>query len=1265
MPLTTVPVTVRLSDFGGADVAGVVITARLSDIDIAADDTFVSTDPVEATTDANGVAVLDLFPNAMAPGGLGTRGTTVRVTAAPPGSKPLRVTAAIPNAPCNLGDIAEIDESVGLTEAELALIQVQAAKAQAAASVDAAQAIAARIYPGSYLADPLTRPNGDPSEAGDLYITTTGIVKMLDGEGDWNAINVDMASLAASTGSSLIGHSQGVAGAVNTQVSAILNRVLTPEDFGAVGNANFYDEATRAWYADALYTEPANDDYMAFKGMYDEMNRRGGGYCKWGANKRYWFKTICYRPAAEAGSNTFTVNRYDGRTCSVDLTTLYRGTGNEQLGDPSSGLERIFMLGWDGFEVDGNGSSLVCNRSFRVESGQLTGSASDKAIQQPFDLNYCSNGVIKNMRLDGEWSKTIITNAPTGINQGIDYAFRTSACKNLLLENIVAEDFKTDFLTLGHAYVPGSPSMEGAIVPDTTSDTVYQPSGECADITLRDCYGRYFGRNGMSLVGVHRFRMYGGEISFVGINRSELPVYRTTIPVVGGSDPDGSYQIPGANPKYAVDFEPDRNSPNLCTDLEFHGVRFEGSLGGIMSALGDAKLIRLESAFNATSVAPGLDLHPTDRTPITVDPATDTFTCVGHGLAPYALGFTARLSSTVAGGEPTIGAGPGKATGSYWIIWVDADHFKLATSAANAALNVAIDLTDTGSGTLSLALTEVVGTVDTTANTFRKAGHGFTGYEYGNRVRIYNVGGALPAPLQEKTDYWLVKIDADSFKFATSYANAMAGITLDLTTAGTGTQNLAFYRTLSCVGDLSMYNCYMDHPSYGGTQPFAGSADNFRVIGGRFINRRDNARITVGAGGFVAYEMAGVKIEAASTLLSYTGMGNGTKSVAISGASVDTATDTIAITGHGLGNYEFTPVFLTATTLPTPLRFGVVYYVIKVDDDHFKLALTEDLAKAGTAIDLTATGAGTLSVVGSLGSTFTMRNNEITYVDRARFFSPGDIDLVANTVSMRGNDRNTGEAVILKASPGGTLPAPLVAGTSYNIISQDLEENETIQFAANITDAGNKVPIVLTTTGTGVFEMRTSNVSRTLVGASGPGLKFHDNNIFIPWWVHIDTLGSHQIAGYSMTARGAWFGNSWHTDLSPSLSPARNFLVGTANLIDGPSYRERYGDNVITTMADNNPVLYELDTRVYTGTVSWTPASVNANTTAAQTVTVTGLRTTDLVVVNPPGGTNGLGIAGARVSATDTLEVRWSNSTAGGLLPPAGTYRVLAIRQSS
>jgi hypothetical protein len=82
--------------------------------------------------------------------------------------------------------------------------------------------------------------------------------------------------------------------------------------------------------------------------------------------------------------------------------------------------------------------------------------------------------------------------------------------------------------------------------------------------------------------------------------------------------------------------------------------------------------------------------------------------------------------------------------------------------------------------------------------------------------------------------------------------------------------------------------------------------------------------------------------------------------------------------------------------------------------------------------------------------------------------------------------------------------------------------------------------------------------------------------------------------------------------------------------------------------------------RVYSQTI--TPSAVGAATVSTQTFTVTGLSTSDKVFVNNAAISNATGIVGVRVSAANTLEIKFVNPTAGSLTPTAGTWTIIAIR---
>ncbi len=76
-------------------------------------------------------------------------------------------------------------------------------------------------------------------------------------------------------------------------------------------------------------------------------------------------------------------------------------------------------------------------------------------------------------------------------------------------------------------------------------------------------------------------------------------------------------------------------------------------------------------------------------------------------------------------------------------------------------------------------------------------------------------------------------------------------------------------------------------------------------------------------------------------------------------------------------------------------------------------------------------------------------------------------------------------------------------------------------------------------------------------------------------------------------------------------------------------------------------------------------AALTASTTTARTYTVPGLIVGDVITINKPSHTAGVGIANARVSAQDTLEITFGNYTAGTpSLPATEDYFIQVDRHS-
>ncbi len=80
--------------------------------------------------------------------------------------------------------------------------------------------------------------------------------------------------------------------------------------------------------------------------------------------------------------------------------------------------------------------------------------------------------------------------------------------------------------------------------------------------------------------------------------------------------------------------------------------------------------------------------------------------------------------------------------------------------------------------------------------------------------------------------------------------------------------------------------------------------------------------------------------------------------------------------------------------------------------------------------------------------------------------------------------------------------------------------------------------------------------------------------------------------------------------------------------------------------------------KIVSGTASFNPGNIGATTKGSVTVTITGLETTDRVILNPPSGLNG-GIlyCGCDVTAENTLTIYLYNTTNAAIDDGANTWK--------
>lgn len=163
--------------------------------------------------------------------------------------------------------------------------------------------------------------------------------------------------------------------------------------------------------------------------------------------------------------------------------------------------------------------------------------------------------------------------------------------------------------------------------------------------------------------------------------------------------------------------------------------------------------------------------------------AQDTNICtLGDADAQLATGTPILFNTT---GTLPGGLESGKV---FYAINVGDQRFKVAASRADALAGTAIDITSNGSGTHTVTRVAVF-TADAATDQLTLA-EGSVAPAIGMGVRI-RTAGTRPGGLAAHTTYYAFRGLNGTLKLATTFANALAGTAIDITSAGTGTQALA------------------------------------------------------------------------------------------------------------------------------------------------------------------------------------------------------------------------------------------------------------------------------------------------------------------------------------------------------------------------------------------------------------------------------------------------------------------------------------------
>ena len=557
----------------------------------------------------------------------------------------------------------------------------------------------------------------------------------------------------------------------------------------------------------------------------------------------------------------------------------------------------------------------------------------------------------------------------------------------------------------------------------------------------------------------------------------------------------------------------------------------------------DASLIKLATNSNLTSFAnitgPGTGTQSLLITALNY--TTDTITLPSHGFLQGELVLYDAKGQTVVNGLTT--ATP------YYIIFVDQDNIKLATTPENAIAGTAVNITDTPAGvgrhTLqSLSKTPdgiysitslnpaepttftvtaqgsvpVItktfnprSTIDIAQNAFVIPSHGFL---TGTKV-TYSKGPAATviSGLTDLADYYVVAINKDYIRLASSAENAAAGTVVTVTDFGTGVAHT--FTTNQINGNVTGAG---NVTIASGSVLVTGTGTQFTKIlkvGDRFRLFPPNTTKTHGVLQFGA-------------------------------ADISTGTDLIT-KSHTFPTGQAVVFSAGGGTAPTTsagaLVEGGTYYVRAASSTTIALHTTLAGALAGTGtVDITAAGTG---------SAFTLNANTVN-LDLT--FAAAAINTSTNVITAA-HSFSTGTQVIFN-NGGGTTPTGLVNNDSYFVRNTGFTSLTLHPTAADASAGTNTVAI--TNAGAGLLfrlyadqtefsavdvDTTTNRITLTHNFVTGDAVKFSTNGGVAPsplvdgYYYFVRAISATEISLHGSAA-----------DAVSNTSPADFSTTGTGSL---------------------------------------------------------------------------------------------------------------------
>ena len=312
---------------------------------------------------------------------------------------------------------------------------------------------------------------------------------------------------------------------------------------------------------------------------------------------------------------------------------------------------------------------------------------------------------------------------------------------------------------------------------------------------------------------------------------------------------------------------------------------------------------------------------------LTINISTNTITSENHGFST---------------GDSVVYQVPDGSTGinglddgeTYYVIRIDDDNFQLAQTELDANNSNEINLLDSGDGPQNF--------VYVSANDLLTSiGHGFDDGE----LVTYNAGDTFIGGLNDGDNYYVIRVNDDTFKLANSLADVENDNAISISGPGLGTQSFTpTSDTLFSVGHGFTTGDSVVYQVPDGSTGINGLVDGDTY----YVIRIDDDN----------FQLAQTELDANnSNEIHLLDSGDGPQNFI-------NDSDLITSAGHGLSTGDL--VIYELSDGGTPIGTivpGEGYYVIRIDADTFKLALTLADANNGIAIDLTTDGDGIHSFI--------------------------------------------------------------------------------------------------------------------------------------------------------------------------------------------------------------------------------------------------------------------------------------------------------------